>query len=78
MREAERAATAAAYGPVRLRLHFPGGLLVQAAFQARDTLADVKVRAAAAGEPQHGEKRGGQAYSRQIKGRLTMSSGPLI
>lgn len=44
MREAERAAAAAAYGPVRLRLHFPGGLLVQAAFQARDTLAQVKVR----------------------------------
>lgn len=43
-REAEEAARTAALGPVRVRLQFPDGTILQAAFKATDPLGQVQVR----------------------------------
>lgn len=42
-REAEEARAAAAMGPVRVRLHWPDGTLLQAEFKATEQLAKVQV-----------------------------------
>jgi hypothetical protein len=44
VRDAEAAARASSLGPVRVRLHFPDGTLLQAAFSATDPLDKVLVR----------------------------------
>ncbi|KAF8073148.1 ASPSCR1 [Scenedesmus sp. PABB004] len=50
-REAEGAARAARLGPVRVRLHFPDGTLLQAQFRATDTLGDVQALVSAVAAP---------------------------
>jgi hypothetical protein len=60
LREAEGAARAAALGPVRVRLHYPDGSLVQAQFAATDCLGTVLVRGVLGeAKPQHAAVRDG-------------------
>ena len=52
LREAAERARAAAFGPIPVRVHFPDGLILQAAFSALDPLSKLHVRGRQA--PPHG------------------------
>ena len=52
LREAAERARAAAFGPIPVRVHFPDGLIIQAAFSALDPLSKLHVRRGVEGERQ--------------------------
>ena len=43
IRDAEQQKAARMYGPIRVRLHYPDGNIVQADFKATDVLREVQV-----------------------------------
>ena len=53
LREAAERARAAAFGPIPVRVHFPDGLILQAAFSALDPLSKLHV-----GREEEGERKG--------------------